>query len=140
MGYYLICLISLFNSFQNFCGHLSAKKGCEEMERESDVEHYFVNKCKKFGYLTYKFVSPGEAGVPDRIAISDRGLLSFIEFKRNTAEYPRPLQFKQMHRLKDAGQTICVLRSKREVEWFFTWDGDIPVYWEDLEEEAQSES
>lgn len=107
------------------------------MERESDVEHYFVERCKKFGYLTYKFVSPGQAGVPDRIAIDDVHQVSFIEFKATIDNYPRPLQFKQIEKLANFGQIVYVLRSKSEVDWYFFGDGDIPTDWDVLRDERK---
>lgn len=111
------------------------------MKRESDVEHYFVQQCKKFGKLTYKFVSPGQAGVPDRIAIGEDGVVVFIEFKKNTSEYPRALQFKQMDKITRAGASVLVIRSKAEVDWlFFNGKGSEPKSWQDLEEEVRGES
>lgn len=48
---------------------------------EIPLEKKIVNKAKKLGYLTYKFVSPSNRGVPDRIFISENGKLFFVEFK-----------------------------------------------------------
>lgn len=105
------------------------------MQRESDVEHYFVEQCKKFGYLTYKFVAPGQAGVPDRIVIDERGALRFIEFKASINDYPRPLQFTQIEKLAKYQQTVYVLRSKSEVDWFFIRKGEMPMGWRELRDE-----
>lgn len=129
-------------SFRGIFGdRRDTRKESAEMERESDVEHYFVQQCKRFGYLTYKFVSPGQAGVPDRIVIGDEGWLTFIEFKKNTNEYPRALQFKQMRRLTKAGARVIVARSKAEVDWVFNnGAGSEPKPWPVLEEEANRES
>ena len=38
--------------------------------RESSIESYLVRKVKEHGGLCYKFVSPGNPGVPDRIIIT----------------------------------------------------------------------
>ena len=41
--------------------------------RESSIESYLVRKVKEHGGLCYKFVSPGNPGVPDRIIITRNG-------------------------------------------------------------------
>jgi len=48
---------------------------------EKDLEKKIVTKAKKLGFLSYKFVSPSQKGVPDRIFISKSGKVFFIEFK-----------------------------------------------------------
>ena len=39
---------------------------------EKDIEEKLRNKVKKLGGKAYKFVSPGNAGVPDRLVILPR--------------------------------------------------------------------
>jgi hypothetical protein len=51
------------------------------MEKETAIESKVVKKAKQLGFLTYKFVSPSNRGVPDRIFISPSGKIFFIEFK-----------------------------------------------------------
>jgi hypothetical protein len=51
------------------------------MMLEKDLEKKIVNKAKQLGFLSYKFVSPSQRGVPDRIFISKNGKVFFIEFK-----------------------------------------------------------
>lgn len=59
---------------------------------EKEIEKQFIrkveatNKCKCF-----KFVSPGNAGVPDRIVLQKGGYIYFAELKRK-GQKPRPLQ------------------------------------------------
>ena len=48
---------------------------------EKDLEKKIVTKAKQLGFLSYKFVSPSNRGVPDRIFISKNGKVFFIEFK-----------------------------------------------------------
>ena len=50
-------------------------------ERESDIERKVCDYAKRHGFLTWKFVSPGRHGVPDRIFIR-RGEITFVEFKK----------------------------------------------------------
>jgi hypothetical protein len=48
---------------------------------EKQIEKAIKEEALKLGYLTYKFTSPANRGVPDRLFINPNGLLFFIEFK-----------------------------------------------------------
>ena len=48
--------------------------------KESTIEKTAIKLAKEKGYLTYKFVSPNNKGVPDRIFIKN-GRVIFVEFK-----------------------------------------------------------
>ena len=48
--------------------------------RESLLEKQCCTWAKNRGWLVYKFTSPGNAGVPDRIFIR-KGIVVFVEFK-----------------------------------------------------------
>ena len=41
--------------------------------RESSIESKFRDEVKEVGGMAYKFVSPGNAGVPDRVVILQGG-------------------------------------------------------------------
>ena len=49
--------------------------------KEKQIESKVVKKAKELGFLTYKFSSPSNRGVPDRMFISPHGDVFFIEFK-----------------------------------------------------------
>lgn len=49
--------------------------------KESWVENKAREYAKSLGYLCYKFTSPGNFGVPDRIFINPCGVTIYIEFK-----------------------------------------------------------
>jgi hypothetical protein len=51
------------------------------MENEKDTEAYLRDEVRKLGGKAYKFVSPGQAGVPDRICILPGGRVFFVETK-----------------------------------------------------------
>jgi len=59
--------------------------------RESAVEGYLNKQFKKLGWLSFKWVSPGVRGVPDRILISPTGVVHFVEVKTTTGKLS-PLQ------------------------------------------------
>ena len=48
--------------------------------KESTIEKKVCKYAESEGWLTYKFVSPGNKGVPDRIFLKDE-ICFFIEFK-----------------------------------------------------------
>lgn len=79
--------------------------------RESVVESHLVRQATLMGGLAPKWVSPGLAGVPDRLVILPRpvcpccgaaGVVAGVEVKR-PGERPRPLQERIMGRLGAAG-------------------------------------
>jgi hypothetical protein len=47
---------------------------------EKDVEGYLVQQCKRRGWLCYKFASPSNRAVPDRVIILP-GRVVFVECK-----------------------------------------------------------
>lgn len=62
--------------------------------RESTIESKTVTYAKSKGWLVYKFTSPANRAVPDRIFIR-RGIVFFIEFKA-PGKKPTKLQ-KKVH-------------------------------------------
>lgn len=49
--------------------------------KESQIEKYLVRKVREKGGLCYKFTSPGNPGVPDRIVITPDGRTIYVELK-----------------------------------------------------------
>ena len=60
------------------------------MTDERDVERAFAREGRRRGALVLKFMSPGTAGVPDRVVLRD-GEARFVELKA-PGRRPRPLQ------------------------------------------------
>ena len=67
---------------------------------EADIERYLVAQVKKIGGRAYKFVSPGNAGVPDRLVVLPYGVSYFVELKA-PGRKPTTLQRLQQERLAD---------------------------------------
>ena len=67
------------------------------MMREREIEKKLVDAVKTQGGVCWKFVSPGTAGVPDRIILMPMGRIAFVEVKA-PGERPRKLQLAR-HRL-----------------------------------------
>ena len=66
--------------------------------REDELEAKIRDYARSKGCLCWKFVSPGNPGVPDRLIISPSGAVLFMEVKR-LGETPRPLQQFKIHEL-----------------------------------------
>ncbi len=78
---------------------------------EKYLERKIVFKAKKLGYLTYKFVSPSNRGVPDRIFISENGKLFFVEFKSKKGKLSE-LQKLKISELRSRKQSVFVVNDE----------------------------
>lgn len=85
--------------------------------REKQIEEYLRKCVKAIGGKAYKFISPGNDGVPDRLVCLPGGRVIFVELKA-PGEKLRPLQSKRMTELTGLQQTVVVLDSKEEVDKF----------------------
>ena len=85
---------------------------------EKDIEKLFRDEIKKAGGKAYKFTSPGNDGVPDRIVMLPGGRIVFVELKTDTGKLSR-LQELQCRQIAELGQTVRVLRGLAEVRDFF---------------------
>lgn len=56
---------------------------------EKEIERRMVAEVKKRGGLCYKFTSPGNPGVPDRIVITPDGRVYFVELKTEIGSLSR---------------------------------------------------
>lgn len=88
------------------------------MTIENDVELYLISQVKKHSGLCLKFVSPGNAGVPDRIVVWPDGRIVFVELKRDKHHQPRPLQLRWHRLLRRKHAIVYVLHDKNEVDQF----------------------
>ncbi len=86
--------------------------------RESEIEKILVNEVKKLGGRAYKWISPGNAGVPDRIVIFPGCVPVFVELKARGGT-PTALQKVQIDRLKALGQDARVVRGIDGLSQFF---------------------
>lgn len=68
---------------------------------EKDIEYAVGRHGKKTGWLNYKFQSPNNRGVPDRIFMRG-GTILFIEFKRPGAK-PSRLQKRVHSQIREHG-------------------------------------
>lgn len=85
--------------------------------REKDIEIYLRDQVRKAGGKAYKFESPGNDGVPDRIVLFPGNRVFFIELKA-PGKKPRPLQIKQMKTIESYGCNVLTIDTKYGVDDF----------------------
>ncbi|NRS50987.1 VRR-NUC domain-containing protein [Brevibacillus sp. HB2.2] len=90
--------------------------------RESAIEKYLREQVKAAGGRAYKFVSPGNAGVPDRLVLFPKERAYFVELKA-PGKKPTPLQTVQGDKLRKLGFTVEVIDSKKGVDEFIRKHG-----------------
>lgn len=91
---------------------------------EREVEKKLVDGVRRMGGRAYKFVSPGNDGVPDRIVVLPDTAPMFVELKTESGKLSR-LQKVQITRLEKLGQNVRVLYGMKDVENFLEemWNG-----------------
>lgn len=78
--------------------------------KEKQIESKVVKKAKELGFLTYKFSSPSNRGVPDRLFISPSGEVFFIEFKFEKGKVTK-LQEKTIRDIYNYGVNAFIVNS-----------------------------
>ena len=84
---------------------------------EKQIESYFVKAVRRIGGVAYKFTSPAQRGVADRIVCLPNGETWFIELKTEGGRLS-PLQKVFADEMSRMNQNYCVLWSKEDVD---TW-------------------
>lgn len=82
---------------------------------ESTIERHLVNGIKKLGGLCFKFESPGNPGVPDRIIITPTGKVIFVELKSETGRLAK-IQKYVIDEMKKRGADVRVTKGLFAVE------------------------
>lgn len=86
--------------------------------RESEIEKILVREVKKLGGQAYKWTSPGNDGVPDRIVVFPNRPALFVELKTDTGKLT-PLQKVQCERLGSLGQPVHIVKGINGLSQFF---------------------
>ena len=81
---------------------------------EKQLEYLFLTEVKRVGGLALKFVSPGFAGVPDRLVLIPDGKVGFVEVKA-PGKHPRPLQTARHKQLRKLGFKVYVLDTRKSI-------------------------
>lgn len=102
----------------------------EKKISEKQVEDYLRLRAKQLGGKAYKFVSPGNAGVPDRIVVLPGRVPVFVELKAADGKLTK-LQERKIEELRKLGQLVFVLHSREGVDIALAC---IPTEWTDGDE------
>lgn len=84
---------------------------------EAQIENKMVRMVRERGGLCYKFVSPGNPGVPDRIVITPDGRTIYVELKTEIGRLSS-IQKWQRSEFQKRGVDIRVLKGLDEVKAF----------------------
>lgn len=82
--------------------------------KESRIERQLANGVKALGGMTFKFISPGMAGVPDRIVILPGGTVHFVELKAQGNIASRQ-QLRRIYKMQELGATVMILTGREQV-------------------------
>ena len=85
--------------------------------KEKDVEKYLREQVKAAGGIAFKFVSPGNDGVPDRLVCMPGGRIFFVELKAPGSK-TTAMQNRQIGRLTNLGCAVYVLDSRERIDVF----------------------
>lgn len=85
--------------------------------REKEIEAKLKKEIEQIGGQALKFISPGHAGVPDRIVLLPDGNAVFVELKA-PGKPLRPLQRKRKRQLGSLGFKVYVIDSNKAVDRF----------------------
>lgn len=85
--------------------------------RESTIEARLVRMVRERGGLCYKFVSPGNPGVPDRLVVLPDGRTVYVELKNEVGRLSK-LQVWQHEELRKRGADVRTLKSVEQVKAF----------------------
>lgn len=82
--------------------------------KESKIEASLVREVRKRGGLCYKFISPGNPGVPDRIVILPGGRTVYVELKTEIGRLSK-VQRWQREEIQKRGADVRVLKGMDQV-------------------------
>ena len=83
--------------------------------KESYIEARLVEGVKRLGGMCLKFVSPGTLGVPDRIVITAKGRIIFVELKTETGRLAK-IQRYTIGEMRKRGADVRVVKGIDEVK------------------------
>lgn len=85
--------------------------------KESQIEAKLVRMVRNQGGLCFKFVSPGNPGVPDRLIILPGGRVVFVELKTEIGRLAN-IQKWQLAEMQKRGADVRVLKGLDQVKRF----------------------
>lgn len=84
---------------------------------EKEIESWLNKKVKEMGGLSFKFISPNNPGVPDRIYIFPEGKVYFVELKTEIGRMSN-IQKWQRERFKEMGCRFHLIKGMGQAREF----------------------
>ena len=84
---------------------------------EKEIERWLGEQMKKLGCLYFKFTSPSNPGVPDRIVITPDGRTIYVELKTEIGRLSN-IQKWQIERMRACGADVRRVNGKDEARAF----------------------
>lgn len=84
------------------------------MAKEKQLETKLIKEVRKAGGIALKFVSPGYAGMPDRLVLIATSHIAFVEVKA-PHQKPRKLQIARHNQLRKLGFKVYVLDDEKQI-------------------------
>ncbi|MEG0475484.1 MAG: VRR-NUC domain-containing protein [Carnobacterium sp.] len=94
---------------------MASWKSRTNCEPEKQVENHLIDRVNNLGGLAWKFTSPGNAGVPDRIVVLNN-LICFVELKRPKGGKISDMQAWRIGQLINQGMKAYVIKNKEQVD------------------------
>lgn len=82
---------------------------------EAQIENKMLQMVRKRGGAFYKFISPSNPGVPDRILIAPGGRVVFVELKTNIGRLAK-IQKWQIANMRELGVDVRVVKGWPEAK------------------------
>lgn len=86
--------------------------------KESELERILIDEVRNVGGKAFKWISPGNDGVPDRIVVIPPGRIVFVELKADKGRLS-PQQKIQISRLRGLGADVRVVKGMGSLIEFF---------------------
>jgi len=81
---------------------------------EKTLERHLVAHIKSLGGIAYKFTSPNNKAVPDRLVLLPNGRVLFVELKAPNKK-PTKLQALEHKKIQSLGFTVLVIDNKESI-------------------------
>lgn len=109
-------------------------RGYQGVTRESEIEAIMRRQLISRGCLSWKFVSPGCSGVPDRIVVLPKGQIYFVELKADGGRASE-IQIYRAEQLQAHGCMYRLVKGRKGVEGFIS---EIDTFIQEADDEIRT--
>lgn len=86
------------------------------MTPEGKIQKYAKERFEAIGGLVRKLSYEGRSGAPDLLVILPRGIIWFVEVKKDENTKPDPHQLREHERMRKRGANVFVVGSIKQVD------------------------